>query len=238
MFPSRRSHIRDAGNSRLQRLDDYPAGGYSLVTPEVGLPARSEPRKEQLRSVVMATKTLGPDVLWKWEDSLDGALRQKLMSAVESTWGFAHMTAWSYLNDGAQGPELIEQALEKVQVFALRTSPPPSTQKLTARLKSQIRRLAKQRKNRNKEVQDGSALGLELYPASQVPDPTEVLFLQEIVREYSPQAKEIAQYIRLGYTWRDIGEALGIDHSSIRKSFRRETDAVLIKLGRGVPVER
>ena len=72
----------------------------------------------------MATKTLGPDVLWKWEDSLDGALRQKLMSAVESTWGFAHMTAWSYLNDGAQGPELIEQALEKVQAFALRTSPP------------------------------------------------------------------------------------------------------------------
>ena len=146
----------------------------------------------------MATKTLGPDVLWKWEDSLDGALRQKLMSAVESTWGFAHMTAWSYLNDGAQGPELIEQALEKVQAFALRTSPPPSTQKLTARLKSQIRRLAKQRKNRNKEVQDGSALELELYPASQVPDPTEVLFLQEIVREYSiyPARVHLARHRR------------------------------------------
>ncbi len=60
----------------------------------------------------MATKTLGPDVLWKWEDSLDEALRQQLLSAVESTWSFAHMTAWSYLYDEARGPELIEEALD------------------------------------------------------------------------------------------------------------------------------
>ncbi len=169
---------------------------------------------------------------------MDEALRQQLMSAVESTWAFAHMTAWSYLNDGAQGTDLVEQALEVVRAYALRTSPAPSTQKLTARLRSQVRRIAKQRKNQVKEVAEGSSLELEIYPATRLPDPVEVLFLQEIVREFSPQAKEVAKYIRMGYTWRDIGKALGVDHSAVRRSFRRETDAVLIKLGRGVPVER
>jgi DNA-binding NarL/FixJ family response regulator len=57
------------------------------------------------------------------------------------------------------------------------------------------------------------------YPASQPLDPVEVLFLEEIIRELSPQAKEVAKYIRMGYTWQDIGETLGVDHSAIRKSF-------------------
>ena len=186
----------------------------------------------------MATKTLGPDVLWKWEDSLDEALRQQLLSAVEATWSFAHMSAWSYLHDEARGPELIEEALESVRAFALKSSPRPTTQKLTARLRSQVRRLAKQLKNQIKEVPEGGSLEMEAYTTSRPMDPVEVLFLEEIVRELSPQAKEVATYIRMGYTWRDIGETLGVDYSAIRKSFRREIDAVLIKLGRGVSVAR
>ncbi len=186
----------------------------------------------------MATKTLGPDVLWKWEDSLDEALRQQLLSAVESTWSFAHMTAWSYLYDEARGPELIEEALEPVWAFASKSSPRPTTQKLTARLRSQVRRLAKQQKNHIKEFPEGGSLELDAYAASRPIDPVEGLFLEEIVRELSPQAKDVAKYIRMGYTWREIGETLGVDYSAIRKSFRRETDAILIKLGRGVSVAR
>lgn len=186
----------------------------------------------------MATKTLGPDVLWKWEDSLDAALRQQLLSAVESTWSFAHTTAWSYLHDEARGPELIEEALEPVWAFASKSSPRPTTQKLTARLRSQVRRLAKQQKNHIKEFPEGGSLELDAYAASQPIDPVEAIFLEEIVRELSPQAKDVARYIRMGYTWRDIGETLGVDYSAIRKSFRRETDAILIKLGRGVSFAR
>jgi len=185
----------------------------------------------------MATKTLGPAVLWKWEDSLDESLRQQLLSAVESTWSFAHMTAWSYLHDEARGPELIEKALEPIRSFALNSSPRPTTQKLTARLRSQVRRVAKQLKNQIKEDFEGGSLELDAYAASPI-DPVEVLFFEQIVRELSPQAKDVAKYIRMGYTWREIGETLGVDYSAIHKSFRREMDAILIKLGRGVSIER
>lgn len=186
----------------------------------------------------MATKTLGPDVLWKWEHSLDQALRQQLLSAVESTWSFAHMIAWSYLHDEARGPELIELALEPVWAFACKSSPRPTTQKLTARLRSQVKRLAKQQKKQIREIAEGGSHELDAYAASRPMDPVEMLFLEQIIREFSPQARDIAKYIRMGYTWRDIGETLGVDYSAIRKSFRRETDAILIKLGRGVSIAR
>ncbi len=94
--------------------------------------------------------------------------------------------------------------------------------------------MAKQQKNHIKEFPEGGSLELDAYAASRPIDPVEALFLEEIVRELSPQAKDVAKYIRMGYTWREIGETLGVDYSAIRKSFRRETDAILIKLGRGV----
>ena len=186
----------------------------------------------------MTTKTCSADPLWRWKSSLDRAPKERLLQAVEANRPFARATAWSYLSDERLGEELIERALEPVQRFAAQTTPTPSVEKLTARLRSQIRRVAKQQKHQVKEVHKGSLQELELLSTPESPDPEIRLFLEEIVRTLSPKAREVASYIRLGYTWRDIGETLGVDHSAIRKAFRRETDAALVKLGMGVRLER
>lgn len=186
----------------------------------------------------MSTKTRSIDPLWRWASTLDRAQKERLLQAIEANRPFARVTAWSYLHDEQLSGELIERALESVQNFAAATAPTPSVEKLTARLRSQIRRVAKQMRRRVKEDHEGSLRDLELLAPSENPNPIEFLFLEEVVKLLSPEAKEIASYIRLGYTWREIGADLGVDYSTLRKAFRREADAALIKLGRGVRIDR
>lgn len=187
----------------------------------------------------MATKTYGVvDPLWRWTDSLDPAQKQRLLEAVEANRSFARATAWSYLYDEQLGGELIDRALVSVQRFATQTQPTPTAGKLTARLHSQIRRIAKQMQRKSKEQSAGSLRDLELLAPSETPDPIESLYAEEVVKLLTPKAKEIAWALRMGLTWREIGDQMGIDPSSLHKAFRRESDAALIKLGRGVRIER
>ena len=144
-------------------------------------------------------------------------MRQQLLSAVESTWPFAHMTAWSYLHDEAQAAEIIEEALEKVRAYALASSPAPTTQKLTARLHSQIRRIAKQRANRIKEEPIGSLDDLDSLLQPHFSDPSEQLFLEQVLAELTPRARDVAGWLQMGYSWREIGATFDLDHSSLRR---------------------
>ncbi len=178
----------------------------------------------------MATKTLGPDVLWKFENTLDEALRQQLLSAVESTWSFAHMTAWTYLHDEAQAAEIVEEALEVVSAYALRSVPAPTTRKLTARLHSQVRRLVKQRANRIKEESIGSVVDLDSLLQPGLDHPAEQMFLERILAELTPRARDVARWLQMGYSWREIGATFNIDHSSLRRAFIKEGAAALLKL--------
>lgn len=178
----------------------------------------------------MATKTLGPDVLWKWENTLNEALRQQLLSAVESTWAFAHMTAWTYLHDEAQAAEIVEEALEVVSAYAIRSVPTPTTRKLTARLHSQVKRLVRQRANRSKEDPIGSVADIDPLLQPSRGDPTEQLFLEQILAELSPRARDVAAWLQMGYSWREIGATFDIDYSHLRRAFQKESAAALLKL--------
>ena len=185
----------------------------------------------------MATKTCAAHFLWRFEASLDESLKTKLLTAAEHCWPYANLNAWSYLRDHTLATEIVEEALGVVHGYALRSSPAPTVEKLTARLRSQIRRVTKQRANRFKEEPSGSLLELEMYSRIDSPDPTDLLYLEQVLKLLSPQAKEVASWIRTGYSWREIGRLSGVDHNSIRKAFRREADAALIELGRGIRLE-
>jgi len=183
-------------------------------------------------------KIIRVDPLWRWQDSLEEGLRNKLAEAVRRSWEHARRCAWTYLHDQAMVVEIMEDAVEVIQAYALRASPPPSVEKIAARLQSQIRRRSKQLANRrNKEKSAGSMHDLEMYAPSN-PDPTELLLLEQILNLLSPQAKEVAVWISMGYSWREIGTTFGIDHSAVRKAFQKETDAALLQLGRGRHIGR
>ncbi len=187
----------------------------------------------------MSSNSSSVDPLWKWRDAPDEGLRSRLAAAVEATSAYAQFSAWSYLHDTMLTAEIMEEAIEVVRAYALRFSPPPSEAKLTARLRSQVRRIAKQSANlSSKETCAGALYDLEVYAPASTPDPTEVLLLEEVLARLSPQAQKVATWIWMGYSWREIGKACEIDHNSVRLAFRRETDAALIQLGRGTRVRR
>lgn len=179
----------------------------------------------------MVTKTCAAQALWKWEASLDKALKAQLLTAAESCWAYTRHCAWSYLHDVTFAAEILEESLEVVRLYAMRTSPSPPLEKLTARLRSQIRRVVKQRANRLKEEPQGFLRELELFSRVDRPDPTDLLYLEEVLKLLSPQAREVAGWIRTGYSWREIGKLSGIDHTAVRRAFRRETDTALTQLG-------
>jgi hypothetical protein len=186
----------------------------------------------------MPTKTCATHALWKWEDSLDEVIKAKLLTAAESCWAYARYNAWSYLHDETLAAEIVEEALEVIHAYALRVSPSPTAEKLSVRLRSQIRRVTKQRANRLKEEPKGSVLDIEMYSRVDNPDPTDLLYLEQVIDLLTPQAKEVASWILIGYSWREIGRFSGVDHNSVRRAFRRETDAALIQLGRGTHPDR
>jgi hypothetical protein len=189
---------------------------------------------------LMSTKTYTAELLWKWQDSLEDELRTGLMAAVQRTWPYAQLSAWSYLHDESLSVDIMEQSLESIYSYALRSSPRPSAEKLTARLRSQVRRVTKQMANRRrKEEAVGSTHDLELNCSStETPDPTDVMLIQEVLDLLSPQAREVAVWLWMGYSWREIGKTFEVDHNSIRLAFRREADAALERLGRGMRIAR
>lgn len=181
----------------------------------------------------MSSNTYKADPLWKWRDSLTEELQAGLRAAYEEVLPFARYTSWSYLHDGTLAAELLEAAMDSIYPFALKSSPAPPIAKLAARLRSQVRRVAKQRANRqSKEECAGSLHDMERnHLISETLDVNEMILIKEIVGRLSPEARNIATWIWMGYSWREIGKTLDIDQDSIRLAFRREADRVLSELG-------
>ena len=61
-------------------------------------------------------------------------------------------------------------------------------------------------------------------------DPSEQLFLEQILAELSPRARDVAAWLQMGYSWREIGATFDVDYSSLRRAFQKESAAALLKL--------
>ena len=181
----------------------------------------------------MATRSpsVEENAFWIRASSLEGAARELLLAAARSAWPYARRSAWSYLHDESLAAELLEKAVEKITPYVGRASSLPSSAKVLARLRSEVRRLAKQEAHRRRfEEYRGTVLDLELLAPTYVPNMEERLLLEEFLNLVSPYGRIIAQGLRLGYTWREIADDFNTDHSAVRRAFRREADAALLKL--------
>lgn len=154
-----------------------------------------------------------------------------LRSVAIALWPYAQFCAWSYLYDDDFAYDLMDQALSNVTAYVLRHLPAPSEAKLYARLRSVLRRVAKQEARHRRELLVGNVLDLEQH--TQAADPSGHVeiengaMIQEILPRLSPQAQRIAALIAMGYSWRDIGRQLRIDRQTVRRSFLREVTVAL-----------
>lgn len=161
------------------------------------------------------------------QDEIDRLLR----STAIALWPYARFCAWSYLYDEDYAYDLMDQSLTNISAYVLRLRPPPTEAKIYARLRSVVSRMAKQEARHRRELLVGSLSDLEQHAAtnsfsSKGQIENEVL-LQEILPRLSPSAQRIAGLVAMGYSWREIGRQLRIDHQTVHRSFLREVNFAL-----------
>lgn len=99
---------------------------------------------------------------WSWACSTGNpASDQVLEAAANAAWPYALLCAWTYLNDQDSAHDLMDHAIQNVTRYIARNLDAPPG-KLTARMKSQLRRRAKQlAAKRAREIPSGSIADLE-----------------------------------------------------------------------------
>jgi hypothetical protein len=102
------------------------------------------------------------ELTWSWAYSTGHpASDQKLEAAAHAAWSYASLCAWTYLNDHDVAVDLMDHAAHNASQYLARHSDTPE-QKLTARIKSVIRRRARQlAAKRSRELPSGSMRDME-----------------------------------------------------------------------------
>lgn len=164
---------------------------------------------------------------WSWAfPKADPASTEKLDSAAKAAWSFALLCASTYLNDRDAANDLMDHALENASGYALR-HPDVDIEKLTYRIKSVLRRRAKQlAKRHNRELPNGSLQDLENRLAAQ-PEIEQRACAQEMYERLSPFAQSVLNLRRTGYSWREISSEFEMDHTAVRRAYFRELESLL-----------
>ena len=141
------------------------------------------------------------------------------------------MFARPYLNDQDAAHELMEHAVHNASQYVVR-HPDAPPEKLVARIKSVIRRRARQLSaKRSRELSFGSMLDMESLLAGEM-EAEKGVFAIELLSQMSPFARAIVNRRWNGYTWREIARELDMDHTAVRRAYLRELESVLQGLSR------
>lgn len=155
----------------------------------------------------------------------NAASDEKLEAGEQASWSYASLCAWTYLNDSDAAHDLMDHAIENASCYIAR-HPERSTDRLTARIKSVIRRRAKQLAAKNgRELPSGLLVDLEHFLVAQ-PDAEQKACVNELLRHLSPFASSVLKWRWLGYSWREIARQLAMDHTAVRRAYFREIESL------------
>lgn len=172
------------------------------------------------------------ELTWSWAYTTGHqASDQKLEAAAKAAWSYCLLCARTYLNDQDTARELMEHSVHNASRYIAR-HPDAPPEKLVARIKSVIRRRAKQLSaRRRRELPVGSMLDMESLLAGE-PEAEKTVFAKELLSRLSPFAQAIVNRRASGYTWREIARELEMDHTAVRRAYLRELAMLLQKLSR------
>ena len=161
----------------------------------------------------------------------NAASDEKLEAAGQASWPYASLCAWTYLNDNDAAHDLMDHAIENASHDIARHPDRPAA-KLTARIKSIIRRRAKQLAAKNgRELPSGLLVDLEHFLVAQ-PDAEQRAYANELLKRLSPFASSVLKWRWLGYSWREIAKQIEMDHTAVRRAYFREIESLLHCLSR------
>ncbi|MGB6133628.1 MAG: hypothetical protein WBG54_17740 [Acidobacteriaceae bacterium] len=172
------------------------------------------------------------ELTWSWAWSTGRRTSdQKLEPAAKAAWPYALLCAWSYLNDRDAAHDLMDHAVRKADEYLAR-HPDVADPKLVAHFKSFIRRRAKQiARKHSREIAYGLLPDLE-HLLFGLPDVEQRVIADEMCGRLSPVAQFVFDRRDQGYTWRQIGAGLQLDHTVLRRAYFRELKSLLRSLSR------
>jgi hypothetical protein len=154
-----------------------------------------------------------------------------LEAAANAAWPHALLCAWTFLYDHDSAHDLMDHAAQNASDYIAR-HPDVSLRKLTARIKSELRRRAKQlAAKRRLEIPYGSIADLE-HLLTIRPQIELGVYANELFADLSPFAQLVAHGRWLGYSWRKIARSLDMDHTSVRDAYFREIGSLQRSLSR------
>lgn len=172
------------------------------------------------------------DLTWNWAYTTGHqASDQKLQTAAKAAWSYCTLCAWTYLNDRDSARELMDHALGNACQYLIR-HPDSTEEKLLARLRSSLRRKAKQMSaRRDRERSSGSMADMEQLLVHQL-GMEQMVYARELLSRLSPFAQGVVSLRWHGYTWRQIANEFDMDHTAVRRAYLRELDSLLQNLSR------
>ncbi|MGH9584784.1 MAG: hypothetical protein ACRD4O_17825, partial [Bryobacteraceae bacterium] len=131
------------------------------------------------------------DLTWSWACSTGHPTAdQALEAAAQAAWPYAVLCAWTYLNDRDSAHDLMDHAVQNASEY-LGRHPGATVEKLKARIKSVLRRRAKQLAGkRNRELSRGSLADMEQVYSGR-PEIEQRLYAHELLARLSPFANSI-----------------------------------------------
>jgi DNA-binding NarL/FixJ family response regulator len=170
------------------------------------------------------------ELTWSWAYTTGHpASDQKLEAAAKAAWSYSLLCAWTYLNDKDAARELAEHAVQNASQYITR-HPDASSEKLAARIKSVIRRRARQlAARRNREVRYGSMFDMENLLVGHLAAELRI-YATELFSRLTPFAQTIVRRRSGGYTWREIAGEMDMDHTAVRRAYLRELELLLESL--------
>lgn len=182
--------------------------------------------------------SIGQELTWSGPLSTgQPACHQDLESSAKAAWPYAQLCARVYLNDPDAAHHLVDHAVQNVAGYIAR-HPNSTSEKLTSRIKSVIRRRAKHlAAGKIREVSFGSAVDLEQVYATE-PSTEQMVYARELLARLSPFAQSIIKWRWVGYTWREIARELDLDHTVVRRAYFREMQTLLRSLSQAGDLSR
>ena len=168
------------------------------------------------------------------------AAKDLLLRAGEDVWWYAKRCAKVYLANPAEAPALLEQALLVVYRSLKKAEKLPSKDEVSAYLRNQMRRVAKQEVNRRRlEEYAGNAYDLdELLSPSQISDIDDQILWSQFMAALPAASRTVAQLRLDGRSWGEIAAALGLHKTNMRLSFRRDAEQAIRELQIKFPARR
>lgn len=160
--------------------------------------------------------------------SPDPAIDLLFRRACGLAWPYAVYCATRYHQDPQVAYELMDGAVENAERYYQRFNGQRSAIQISYRIVSVIKRISRQRANRN-EVPLGTLSELDLFAQAfhAKTDVEQDMVICQILDRMTERTRQIVRWREAGHSWRQIADELGADHITVWRQASREIRGLL-----------